>query len=95
MNGDQIDTSPHVRVRVHACEPFIENPVVKKQQQLEYRSFLRGFSLKEKNEPSDQPANDRKKLTGSSYCRDQFAIGQLYSIDCVLFFFFTPQLMVL
>ena len=62
--------SPHVRVRVHACEPFIENLVVKKQQQLEYRSFLRGFSLKEKNEPSDQPANDRKKLTGSSYCRD-------------------------
>jgi len=74
MNGDQINTTVLMYVcvcmRVYACESFIENPVVKKQRQLEYRSFLRGFSLKEKNEPSDQPANDRKKLTGSSYCRD-------------------------
>ena len=78
---------------VYACEPFIENPVVKKQHQLEYRSFLRGFSLKEKNEPSDQPANDRKKTHGV------ILLPRLIRYWSVIFyrlcsFFFTPQLMV-
>jgi len=80
-------------VSVYACEPFIENPVVKKQHQLEYRSFLRGFSLKEKNEPSDQPANDRKKTHGV------ILLPRLIRYWSVIFyrlcsFFFTPQLMV-